>query len=242
MKQILFLSIFLLGFSFSGSTQPPLYDDLLIYFADGEYEKVVDKAEKYITGEDTKNDALPYLYSAKANYEMSKDQKYKEDFPKAFNDAIGNAGKAVKKDKEGTVFADNIQFFTDLKTAVVEEIRNMVDAGDYNRLRGSVMKLQKLDPEDVGSYFLLMAAQYQIKDKASAKVTHKTAQEKLDAIESLENWRPIDLEMLRMGVIEYSKYLVQMSQKDAACVLLNKVKQWYEKDDTFTAYYDEICN
>jgi hypothetical protein len=45
-----------------------------------------------------------------------------------------------------------------------------------------------------------------------------------------------------MGVIEYSKYLVQMSQKDAACVLLNKVKQWYEKDDTFTAYYDEICN
>ena len=104
------------------------------------------------------------------------------------------------------------------------------------------MKLQKLDPEDVGSYFLLTAAQYQIKDKASAKVTHKTAQEKLDAIESLENWRPIDLEMLRMGVIEYSKYLVQMSQKDAACVLLNKVKQWYEKDDTFTTYYDEICN
>ena len=101
MKQILFLSIFVLGFSFSGATQPPLYDDLLIYFADGEYEKVVDKAEKYIAGEDTKNDALPYLYSAKANYEMSKDQKYKEDFPKAFNDAIGNAGKAVKKDKEG---------------------------------------------------------------------------------------------------------------------------------------------
>ena len=104
------------------------------------------------------------------------------------------------------------------------------------------MKLQKLDPEDVGSYYLLTAAQYQIKDKASAKVTLKTAQEKLDAIESVENWRPIDLEMLRMGVIEYSKYLVQMSQKDAACVLLNKVKQWYEKDDTFMAYYDETCN
>lgn len=242
MKNTFLFFLFLIGFAFQSQAQAPDYDDLLIYFADGDYEKLVDKAEKYIGGDDTKNDALPYLYSAKGYFEMSKDQKYKEDFPKAFNDAIGNAGKAIKKDKDGSVYADNKPFFTDLKIAVVEEIRNMVDAGDYSRLRGTVMKLQKLDPNDVGSYFLLTAAQLQIKDKSSAKITLKEAQERLEAIESVEDWRPVDFDMLRMGIVEYALYLVQMRQCDKAKEIMNQVKQWFEKDETFKAKYDEIVN
>jgi len=242
MKNTFFLILFVLGFSFSGNTQPPNYDDLLIYFADGSYEKLVDKAAKYMEAEETKNDALPYLYSAKGYFEMSKDQKFLESFPKAFNDAVGNAGKAIKKDKDGSVYEDNVAFFTDLKETVVEEIVNMVDAGDYNRLRGSVMKLQKLDPNDVGSYFLLTAAQYQIKDKSTAKITLKEAQTRLDAIESVENWRPVDFQMMRIGVVEYASYLMQMKQCDGARQLMNKVKQWFEKDEEFMAKYDEIVN
>lgn len=240
MKNLLFLMLIITGLS--ASAQPPNYDDLLIYFADGDYEKVVDKAEKYMADDKTKNDALPYLYSAKANFEMSKDQKFLDDFPKAFNDAIGNAGKAIKKDKDGEMYADNEPFFTTLKEAVVEEIKNMVDAGDYSRLRGSVMKLQRLDPNDVGSYFLLTAAQYQIKDKGSAKITLKEAQLKLDEIQSVDGWREVDFEMMRIGVFEYSLYLVQMRQCDKAKELLNKVKQWFEKDEIFMSKYDEIVN
>jgi hypothetical protein len=242
MKNTFFLFLFFVGFAFSAQAQAPDYDDLLIYFADGDYEKLVDKAQKYKDGDDTKNDALPYLYASKAYYEMSKDQIYKDDFPKAFNDAIGDAGKAVKKDKDGSVYADNVAFFTELKTAVIEEIRNMLDAGDYNRLRGSVMKLQKLDPADVGSYFLLTACQLQIKDKTGAKITLTEAQKRLDAIESVDNWRPVDFELLRIGVYEYASYLVGMKQCDKAREIMNKIKQWFEEDEVFLAKYDEIVN
>ncbi len=242
MKQLFFLLLFVLGFSTTADAQPPMYDDLLIYFADGDYEKLVGKAQKYIGSDKTKNDALPYLYSAKGNFEMSKDQKYDEDFPKAFNNAIGMAGKAIKKDKDGSMFADNLPFYTDLKTSVVEEIRNMVDVGDYSRLRGTVMKLQRMDPNDVGSHFLLCAAQYQIKDKGSAKLTLKKAQLKLDEIESVEGWREIDFEMMRIGIVEYASYLAQMRQCDKAKEILNKVKQWFENDEIFMSEYDGIVN
>ena len=225
-----------------GMAQPPYYDDLLIYYADGDYEKLVDKAQKYMDDDDTKNDPWPYIYSSKANFEMSKDQKYDEDFPKAFNDAIGDAGKAIKKDKTGEVYEKEMSYFTELKEFVVEEIKNMVDQEDYSRLRGKVMKLQKMDPNDVGAFYLLAACQYQIKDKGGAKISFEKGQEKLDALESVEDWRKIDLEMLRLGIIEYSKYMMQAQLTDNAKNLLNQVKQWYEDDEIFMAYYDEVIN
>lgn len=242
MKNLFFLLLFIAGFAYQASGQPPLYDDLLIYYADGNYEKLVSKAEKYIGNDKTKNDALPYVYCARGNFEMSKDAKYDDDYPKAFNNAIGFAGKAIKKDKDGSMYAEHEGFYTDMKIAVVEEIKNMVDVQDYSRLRGTVLKLQRLDPSDVGSHFLLCAAQYQIKDKGSAKLTLKKAQEKLDAIESTDNWRTIDFEMMRIGILEYANYLMQARQPEKAKEILGKVKQWFEKDEIFMEKYDEIVN
>jgi len=242
MKNIFFLSLFLVGFTFNGSAQPPLYDDLLIYYADGDYEKLVAKAEKYIDNDKTKNDALPYLYASKGNFEMSKDQKYDEDYPKAVNNSISMAGKAIKKDKDGSMYADHMAYYTELKSFVVEEIQNMVDGQDYSRLRGTVMKLQRLDPADIGSQFLLGACQYQIKDKGSAKITIKEAQAKLDEVTSVDDWREVDFEMMRIGILEYAGYLVQARQCQKAEEILNKVKQWFEEDETFMSKYDEIVN
>lgn len=242
MKNLFFLFIFTIGCSFQVSAQPPNYDDLLIYFADGDYEKLVSKAEKYIGNDKTKKDALPYLYCSMGYFEMSKDDIYDEDYPKAYNQAIGMAGKGLKKDKDGSMYADNIKYYTKIKESVVEEIQNMVDAQDYSRLRGTVMKLQRLDPADVGSHFLLAACQFQIKDKGSAKITSKEAQARLDAIESVEDWREVDFTMMRIGVMEYARYFVKMRQPDRADMIMNKVKQWYEEDETFMEEYDAIVN
>ncbi len=48
--------------------------------------------------------------------------------------------------------------------------------------------------------------------------------------------------MLRLGIIEYASYLVQMRQNSAAAEIMNKVKQWFEEDEIFMAKYDEIVN
>jgi len=88
MKHFFLLLLFVVGAIFKADAQPPMYDDLLIYYADANYEKLLAKADKYIGNPKTKKDALPYLYSAMGNFEMSKDQKYDDDFPKAFNNAV----------------------------------------------------------------------------------------------------------------------------------------------------------
>ena len=224
------------------TAQPPHFDDLVILFADGSYEKLLKEAEKYTMSDKTANEPLPYFYLARANFEMSKDGDFAESFPRAFNDAIGFAGKCMKKDKEGFVYEEHIDFFTDLKVACVEECTNLVELQDFNRLRGSILKIQRFDDKDVGSWFLMTACQYRIKDKGGAKITLVTANEKLNAVTSTEKWRSVDFALFRMGVIEYAKYLYDMQMTEAYKDILGRTKQWLENDEEFMAFYNELIN
>ncbi|OIQ35202.1 MAG: hypothetical protein BM555_04165 [Crocinitomix sp. MedPE-SWsnd] len=242
-KKLAFVFILLIGFGGKAKAQPPTYDDLIILYADNAYDKLLKKAEKYTQGKDSKKDALPFLYMAKCNFQMSKDQKWLEKYPKAFNDAIRFAGNVIKKDKEGVIVEENKEFFIDLKTAVVEDIKNLVEEGSYAKLMGYIAKLHRFSKDDVGSYFLRAAAQYQEKDKGGAKLSQKEAWERLEAVESVDGWSDIDKEMLRVGVIEYCNAQINvMRQETAAKDLLGKVKQWLEDDEDFMAYYDRIVN
>lgn len=242
MKKLVLFFLLLTGFVTLTNAQPPHYDDLVIYFADGDYEKLLKKAEKYTLKDETKGDPLPYLYLAKANFEMSKDAVWLEKYPKAFNDAIRYTGNCIKKDKDGTVYQEHIQFFTDLKIAMVEEIKNLLVTESYPKLMGAIAKLHRFAKDDVGSYFLKAGAQYQTKDKGGARITTRQAFEMLDQVESVENWRPIDLEMLRIGVIEYCKAMISMNMIKDAKDLLGRVKQWLEDDEIFMNYYDCVVN
>jgi hypothetical protein len=243
MKNLALLLLFLCGTVFNSYSQPPGYDDLIIYYADGSYEKLLKRAEKYTISDKTKKDPIPFLYLSKCNFEMSKDQKWLEKYPKAFNDAIRFAGNVIKKDKTGEIYDDNINYFTELKVAVVEDIKNLVDEGSYPKLMGYIAKLHRFSKDDVGSYFLRAASQYQQKDKGGGKLSQKEAWERLDAVTSIDDWRPIDLEMLRIGVIEYCNAQINvMRQTDPAKKLLGKVKQWFEDDEIFMEYYDKIMN
>lgn len=242
MKKALLFVLLGLGIVVPTMAQPPTYDDLLIYYADGDYEKLLKKAESYTLKDDTKNDALPYLFLSKANFDMSKDQVWLEQYPKAWADAINYGGQCIKKDKDSTIYRENIKYFTDLKTAIVEEIKNLVETGAYPKLMGTIPKLHKIDRNDVGSYFLKAAAEYQTGDKGTAKETQKEAFSRLSAVKSIENWRPIDVEMLKIGIMEYCKAVIKLNQKQLAIDTIGKVKQWFEKDDEFMAYYNEIVN
>lgn len=242
MKKAFLLLFILIGTAFPSIAQPPAYDDLLIYYADGDYEKLLKKAEQYTLNDKTKADALPFLFLAKANFDMSKDAVWLEKYPKAFGDAISYAGTCIKKDKDGSVYSENIKFFTDLKTALVEELKNLVETGSYNKVAGAISKLHRIAKEDVGSYFLKTAAEYNTGDKGTAKITQKDAYARLAKVNSVEDWRPVDLEMLKLGVIEFSKTMIKLNQKPKAVELLGSVKQWFEKDEEFMAFYNEVVN
>lgn len=243
MKKVLFLFVFTLGFVLSGTAQPPHYDDLVIYYADGDYEKLLKVAEKYTLKDDTKKDAIPYLYLSKANYAMSKDSRYDEDYPKAFKDALKYGSKCRRYDTDGTVYSEHIAFFTDLKKACVELIKNDLADGNYSRLNGDIAMLHRIAFDDVGSWFLKVAVHIRNKEKSEVKEFTEKANENLDAVTSVDAWQPVDFEMLKIGTFEYCKAIDEVyRQKNLGTELLGKVKQWFEGDDEFMKFYNCYVN
>lgn len=236
------LLFFVFGIFFIGSAQPPDYDDLLILYADGEYEKCLKEAEKYTLKDKTKKDALPYLYLAKCNYKISLDGELSENYPKAFKDGVKYASKCIKYDTEGVVYEEEFDFFKTLKGGLLEELKNLVAIGKYPKMLSPISLLQRLDGEDVGSYWLKAAVLYRNQDKATAKTVVKEAQEKLDALTTTDGWAPEDFESLKFGVMEYCKAMEDMNQIQKAKDLLGQVKQWLEDDEEFMEYYDGVVN
>lgn len=255
MKHITLLLLFIGGFILNANAQPPTYDDLVILFSDADYEKLLKKAEKYTQSDKSRKDAIPYLYLSKANFEISKGGEQEEllaKYPRAFKESIKYAGKCIQKDKEGIVVADNMAHFTNLKVVVTEILRNLAESGDFGRLMGQIPLMIKVDKKDIGAYYLKAAAYYYKKDITGMKKTAKLADEMLKTADpnaftisedddfDLTNKKKADINMLKLGVINYARALVLARQKEGAKDIMGKVKQWFEEDEEFKAVYDEI--
>jgi len=255
MKNLFLLCLFAGGFIINVNAQPPKFDDLVVLFADGNYEKLLKKAENYTQSDKTKKNPIPYLYLSKANYEIAREGgKLVEKYPKAGRDALKYAGKCISKDKDGTVYKENLAYFTTLKLNIIEEIRNLVDTQEWSKLSGKLLAIKKVDKNDIGHHYLAAALAYHTKDRKKFASEAKLAEEKLtnadpshftineDDDVDLNEKKKADLEMLKIGVMAYADALILSKQKPAAKDLMGKVAQWYEKDEEFKAKYDEIVN
>ena len=93
-KKLGFLLVLLIP-HFQVFAQEKPYDDLLVMYVDEDYEKCVQKAERYVDRKDSHRDALPYLFASMCYFEMSKIPKYQEmdDLKHADRDALKWASK-----------------------------------------------------------------------------------------------------------------------------------------------------
>ena len=254
MKNTLFLFYFLGAFVLTSNAQAPEYNDLIVYFADGDFEKLMKVATKYTGGDDTRKDATPYLYLSKANLEISKGGDLSEKYPRAFKDAIKFAGKCLQKDKEGSVYTDNLAHFTSCKIAVFEQMRNLTESDDFGRLSGVIPLMEKIEKQEVGTAFLKAVAKFRRGDKGGYKTEEKVALEKLENFDSstitesenddidIANKKKIDRQVLQFGVLQYAKLLVERGEVSKAKDVLGKVAQWFEGDEKFKKEYDKIVN
>ena len=241
MKKLLSL-MFILAFFTNLKAQPPVYDDLLILYADGNYPKLIKMCKKYATKDNSKKDPLVYLYLAKGYFKISFDADRDEEFKNAYKDVFGAASKCRKKDKDSSVFVKHREFFSEIKMTLVEAIENELDAKDYRKAAGWVRKVYKLEKNELGSKYLEGACKYRAGDKGGAKALWKQADLILKGITSLDGKYPEDLALLKMGLFETAECYVKMRQPDKAKLLLGKFAQWFEKDRDFKQRYDDIVN
>ena len=212
------------------------YENLLVLYVNEDFKNCFNKSLKYTVKEKTKKDPLPYLFAAKASYEMSQDHKYTEEFPKARKTALSYAAKYRKKDKEYLFKEDAEEFINDFKLNIIEQLENYLLEGTdktYSKAVGLTKKTCDIDPEDYGAKLLYSVLCTITKNKTNAKEYLKICIPKLEEYEknkfSLKYMTESQQSLLRYAIMEYTKYY---KEKDAA-----KSKKMMEYGKPL--YYDE---
>lgn len=237
-KLTLILCLLFLGVK--AFAQAPTYDDLIILYADGKYDKLVRDAEKYTQKESTKADALPYIWMSKGLYKLSQNNDRGEEFKNAFKDAISALGSAVKKDKSGEVIKENQEYVDELMFALYEAIDNDIDAKDFKKASGWVTRVYKVYSKDAGVQYLDAAMKFKGGDKSTATTTWREADKAIKTVTSLEGYSASQKAFFILGVTQTAECYVALKQVEKAKTFLNSMKELIGDDDKFNEVYTAI--
>ena len=215
-----------------------VYDDLLVLLVNEEYKDCYNKSIKYTLKEKTKKDPLPYLFVAKSSYEMSRDHRYTEEFPKAFKTAMSFAAKYRKKDKEYTCKEDAEEFINEFKMVIVEEVENYILEGTdktYAKAVSLAKKISDMDPEDYGAKLLYSLLCTLTKNNSKAKEVFKICVPDLEKYGenkfSLKYMNKSQQFILRFTLMEYANYSKAKNPENAKKMLDYGIHLFYDENE-----------
>ncbi len=188
------------------------YLDLLSLIVDEKYEKCLFKCIKITENADTRNNPLPYYYAAVCYFEMSRDHKYKDDYPKAFKTSLSYLGKYRKKDKSYEYKDDVEEFIEKIKFILLEETENNTLEGTEKAAKktASLMKkILKFDPQDYGVELIQGLNYILSKNKTEGKKIVADALAKIKTIGTDVQFGDMTESQqmyLRFALMEYAKF------------------------------------
>src|SRR5262245_60091775 len=133
--------------------QKEKYTKLFDLYTMEKYQKCIDAAEGYTQNEKTAKDAEPYLYLAMSYFEISKDpdrfdiKKFPE-LKEPLKKAVNYTAKFVKRDKDGSLRAENKEFLDELKEAAVDGIKGMYERKETSKYAAFARDLSKAYDKD----------------------------------------------------------------------------------------------
>ncbi len=267
MKKILSSLLIVLGTT--SMAQPPDFQDLVILYADGKYDKCIDKCLKYKDKDATRKEPMPYFYMSMCFYEISKDQSWvqkNEAYKKAFNDAIKNAAVFSKKDREKAYQKEPevVAYYEELKGAILEDVDGHLhgEKPKYSKAASELKKLHTFAPDDAGALILKGVCENLNRNRTEARlnlqdgrkllstlnfkedVMHMNADEELSDIEDWEKELEVKhtARLLMYSLIEAAKMYDKGNQKEVAIDYINIGKQWFENVKEYMEVYNSIVN
>jgi tetratricopeptide (TPR) repeat protein len=172
-------------------------------------------------------------------YKMSSIDKYKEDYPDAFNNSLKYLSKYAKLDKTKESGAEYGDFFIDIRKSIISEAEIMNDQQKYTKSKALYKYLTDLDANDAGAFIMQGMTFVAIKSKKEAETAFKTAKELL----STDKCSVSDKDQkafLKNALIEYANSLNSQSRKSEAVEWLNLGKKHFEDDKEFQVNYSSI--
>lgn len=240
MKKLLFLATTLLLIA-TAQAQKHVYEDLLVMYVDEKYEKCIAKAEAYTEMDDTKKDALPFLYVSMCYFEMSKDEKFAVDYPRASRDALKWAEKYRKKDKEKEFFANYEDYWAELNTMVQELGENMLDdPKGLSKAKQMFDSMTGYYPENPGGWLMLAVAQYKSNLAKEGDVAVAQFDKVIVAAGDITTLPPDQRKLLKNSLIRYADYLVSKGQKDKAKKYASIGKDAFKEEPDFKGLWESL--
>lgn len=216
------------------------FEDLLVLLIDGKYEKCVSKATGYTEGDDTKKHPLPYLYVGMANFEMSKLEEFREDYPKALKDACKYSIKYRKKDKDLVYWEEYQNFFAELRAVLIEESENWLAEENPKKAHYNYSQMVSFDPEDMSAHFMKGYCEILLNMPTEAVKSFKIARDILDKTGDFGKLPLEKRNLLKYGLMIYSDHLVQAGSSDSAKKTLSIGYAYYDQDEAYKAKYTAI--
>lgn len=236
MKKYILLFLALYSFTLNVNAQAPSYDDLIILYADGKFEKLIDESTKYTEKESTMKDPFPYLMLSKGYYGMSQKGDRSDQYKNAFKDAVSALSKFIKKDKKQEVIGDHEEYVEMIKMMQAEIMINENDSKNYKKVTGSASSYLKVSPDNIGAKFLDAASKYMQNDKTSATNIWKETEKAFMALTAIPT-SEADVKVYKAGVIATAECFIKSKQVERARALLNKAQQLIQEEE-----FKKQCN
>lgn len=208
------------------------YKDILFMIIDGDYEKAASKAEKITDNDKTRREPVPYIYASMAYFEMSKKEEFQEDYPRAFRDAIKNAYKAKRYDKENVYMPEHSRYINELKAEIMREAIFHYQSQNWRKSITFSKYVTRIDPEDISALLLKGIAEVKGRNAYQAATTFE------EAAESLNSFTESDITLdsknaYLYAILEYAKLMAEDDTKANAQPYLDAVAGIYEDDAEF---------
>lgn len=235
--------LFVLGLfhSLLGSAQKGSYEDLLVLYVDEKYEKCIYKAEGYTEGDDTKKDPLPYLYISMCYFEMSKQEKFNADYPKASRDALKWAEKYRKKDKDKEFFNNYEDYWASLNTMAGETGENLMDdPKGLSKAKANFDAMTGYYPENPGPWLMLALVQYKSNLAKEGDMSVAAFDKAVAAAGDIKTLPKDQQKLLKNALIRYADHLVAKGDRSKARKYAEIGKDVFMEEPDFKGMWESL--
>jgi|AntAceMinimDraft_17_1070374.scaffolds.fasta_scaffold00250_14 hypothetical protein len=250
MKKIVIIAVFILltinKFSVAQEEEKleKKFEKLENLYMDEKYEDCIYKAEKYTYNDKTKRYPEPYLYLSMSYYEISlmDEPSIKEDYPKAFKNALKYAAKFRKKDKKNESYNQEQSYFNKLKKAAVEQAQNYYKDKNYRKASYTFKQIMKFDFDDYNVMFAKGVCDALSNNESQAEMSIDTSMTHLYKNYENPNYKSnkITEPVIIDAFILYSDYLNKKNKSDSAKATISIAKKFLASDSKIKKQYDKL--
>jgi len=244
MKQLIALTLFV---SFlipvQGQVKSKEFQKLFDLYAMEDYERCAWKAETYTRKDKYRRSPEPYMYMALCMYQAHiNPDNFEEEYKDPIKDALKYAYKFRKKDKEGTLYAQNKRQIDLIREQALDRAKFYFNDEDYYKAASEFGRILKVMPDDVNIVFMTGVAQVLSRNVTQGEKFINQALDTLNLHEAENRFveDPVTQDVLVKGFITYSNYLKDNGKLEEALELLTLSRKLIPSDPNLKAQYKKI--